>query len=216
MDTGVITEQIKELLAEYQRLLGRSQYANLKDLPMESKVLVVQLRTAIDRLAPSASLYRSEAEAKDAQSVHVRIPVYVGILEALRKDIDCGWLTTVEELLRADTFSGFIDMASELLAKNYKDPAAVLIGAVLEAHLRALVAKAGLPTADSKGRHKSADAMNTDLAKSGVYNVLRQKQVTAWQAIRNASAHGNFGDYAPSDVRSLIDGVRDFVVAFPA
>lgn len=53
------------------------------------------------------------------------------------------------------------------------------------------------------GRPKTADSMNAELANGGVYDKLQQKQVTAWLGIRNAAGHGNYGDYAGTDVVSL-------------
>ncbi len=57
--------------------------------------------------------------------------------------------------------------------------------------------------------------MNADLKAAGVYNGLEAKQVTAWLAIRNAAAHGNYGDYEAA-VRAMIEGVGNFTDKYPA
>jgi hypothetical protein len=62
----------------------------------------------------------------------------VAILRALREDYAHGYVRTVQELVHADVFADFLDMASELLTKGYKDAAAVIVGSVLEEHLRQL------------------------------------------------------------------------------
>ena len=194
---------------------ARSSYDDLGDLPDESAALVVRLRAAIDRLA-SRSRYQREAEAADGDPPHTRIPVLVGILVGLREDVRAGWMTSLEELVHAETFDDFLDMATELQAKNYKDAAAVIAGSVLEAHLRLLCSNTGIATDTPSGGHKKADLMNAELCKAGTYNSLQQKQVTAWLGIRNAAAHGEYGGYTADDVRALIPGVRDFLLRHPA
>ncbi|MBK3645935.1 hypothetical protein JHN46_35460 [Streptomyces sp. MBT33] len=66
------------------------------------------------------------------------------------------------------------------------------------------------------GRPKKADTMNADLKKAGVYDGLRQKQITAWMDLRNKAAHGNYGDYDNDEVRQFIDGVQAFMMKYPA
>jgi hypothetical protein len=134
----------------------------------------------------------------------------------MQADIEAGWLATVGELLNAETFSDFLEMSEELLDKGYKDAAAVIAGSVLESHLRLMATKAEIETVTSSGKPRSADAINADLAKAQVYNKLQQKQITAWQDIRNSAAHGDYGEYEASDVDRLIEGIRGFLLHFPA
>ena len=58
--------------------------------------------------------------------------------------------------------------------------------------------------------------MNGELKAAGVYNALEQKQVTAWLAIRNSAAHGDYGDYDEAAVKGLIERVGNFAVRHPA
>ena len=61
-----------------------------------------------------------------------------GILKSIKKEIDNGWLISLKGLVSAEIFSDFLEMADYLLKENFKDPAAVMIGSVLEEHLRQL------------------------------------------------------------------------------
>ena len=61
-----------------------------------------------------------------------------GILNAIKSEIDNDWLSSMKGLVSADIFSDFLEMAEHLLFEKYKDPAAVMIGSVLEEHLRQL------------------------------------------------------------------------------
>jgi hypothetical protein len=216
MDVAAITNQIEDLIRAHAALTARAKYADLSDLKDESAELVVRLQAAVDRIVPSSTTYAKEATAHRDAPAHVRIPALLGVLKALKEDIKAGWLKTVEELLHADTFADFLDMARELNSKGYKDAAAVIAGTVLESHLRLLCDKNGIPTKLPAGGPKKADLMNSDLAKGGVYNNLQQKQVTAWLGIRNSAAHGRYTDYGTTDVTSLVSGVEQFILNNPA
>ena len=52
--------------------------------------------------------------------------------------------------------------------------------------------------------------MNADLAKAGVYNLLKQKQITAIADLRNKAAHGQ-GGFTTEDVEDMIRNVRRFM-----
>ena len=49
-------------------------------------------------------------------------------------------------------FADFLEMASELQRKGFKDAAAVIAGSTLEEHLRKLATKAQLPIYRQQGR----------------------------------------------------------------
>ena len=141
-----------------------------------------------------------------------------GVLCALLIDTKEGYLKSAEELVHAEVFSDFIEMADYLLQGGYKDAAAVIIGGVLEGHLRVLCRKHGIDpdmSAQSGGRPKKADAMNNELAKAGVYSKLDQKNVTAWLDLRNKAAHGHSSEYKKEQVDIMLAGVRDFMTRIP-
>jgi uncharacterized protein YutE (UPF0331/DUF86 family) len=106
-------------------------------------------------------------------------------------------------------------MAEHLLQQGYKDPSAVLIGSVLEEHLRALCDGRGIPTVVG-GKPKKADSMNAELAGVGVYNKLDQKNLTAWLDLRNKAAHGHYGEYSSEQVGNMLRGVQDFMTRVTA
>jgi hypothetical protein len=102
-----------------------------------------------------------------------------GVLKALRTAYDSGYLATVTELIHADVFADFVEMAKHLLSEGYKDPAAVIIGSTLEEHLRQLCVKNGIAT-DVGRKPTKADQLNSELGGQGIYSKLDQKTVTAW------------------------------------
>ena len=50
----------------------------------------------------------------------------------------------MKKLVSAEIFSDFLEMAAHVLEQDYKDPAAVMIGTVLEENLRQLCHSAGI------------------------------------------------------------------------
>lgn len=137
-----------------------------------------------------------------------------GILNAVKTELKGGWFNTTRGLLSAEIFSDFIEMADHLLAEGYKDPAAVMIGSVLEKHLRNLCLKFEIDTHIEKNGKlvpKKASFINAELAKAGVYNKLDEKNVTAWLDLRNKAAHGRYEEYSKEQVELLSSSVSEFM-----
>ena len=138
----------------------------------------------------------------------------INILQSLRHEIENGWLTTFKQLVTAEVFSDFLEMSKYFLDEGYKDPAAVMIGSVLEEHLRQLCINHSVDIVIIKGTDtipKKAELLNSDLTKAGVYGLLEQKNVTAWLDLRNKAAHGKYKEYAIEQVHIMYQGVLDFV-----
>lgn len=129
-----------------------------------------------------------------------------GVFLGAKAEYEGGYLFDVRNLVHAEVFSDELDQADHFLNQGYQAPAAVTAGVVLETTLRKLCEQAdGVEPSDKINR------MNDDLAKGGVYNKIRADQVRSWAKIRNAAAHGQPDEFDESDVRRMIDGVRDFV-----
>lgn len=216
MDISKMVEQLDELIGAYANLVQKSKWDDASDLPDESRVLMNRLDSAIERLTAPGSVHRRQAQLHVKMNNSFKLAEYVGVAQALRDDLKAGWSESFVELVHADTHSDYLDMTEELLSKGYKDPAAVVTGTSLEVHVRALCVKHGVDTELSTGAPKKADTMNADLKKAGVYGTLQQKQLTAWMDLRNKAAHGDWKEYDIQQVRLLIDGVRDFMLKYPA
>jgi hypothetical protein len=219
VSTQDILKQIDAQIELWRTARGRSQYDDLSDLgDAETNVILTRLAATIDRLAPEGSRYKKNAHAaltKFGETNCYNIQLLAGILQALRADYEAGYLASIEELIHADIFGDFLEMASYLLSEGYKDPAAVIIGGVLEEHIRKLCAKHGISIA-TNGRPKKADALNAELANAGVLTKLDQKNVTAWLDLRNKSAHGKYAEYTQQQVELLQQSVQDFLTRVPA
>lgn len=131
----------------------------------------------------------------------------IGILKALKDDIENGFLINVRELIVAEIVTDFLDMAKHLLEAEYKDPAASLTGAVLEDGLRKMCGKNDIQVKGSD----DIGALNTKLADKEIYNRLVQKQIQAWKAIRDSADHGKFSEYKKEDVETMLQAVQRFL-----
>lgn len=219
LQTNAILEQIDRVLDKWSEFKGRSKYSDCSDLPDDEITEMITLIDAtITRLTQDGSRYRENARTlinhygTDSPFTVKSLP---GILKALRIDYEAGHLQSIQELIHADMFSDFLEMAEYLLQEGFKDPSAVLIGGVLEEHIRKLCIKAGVPIEDN-GKTKKADRMNSDLANSGVYSKLDQKSVTSWLDLRNKAAHGKYSEYTHDQVSLLLQSIRDFIIRNPA
>lgn len=180
---------------------------------------LVLAQAAIERASGTESPYSRQLQAAIAQytgaNVAANVLIAEGIARALRTDIAAGHLRTITEIVHADLFSDYLEMASHLIDNGYKDPAAVIVGSTLESHLRQLCSKVGI-TSDVGGKPKKAESLNSELATKGTISKLDQKNVTAWLDLRNKAAHGHYSDYSIEQVTLTLSGVRDFITRSPA
>ncbi|MBU2886095.1 hypothetical protein KO507_10015 [Gilvimarinus agarilyticus] len=138
----------------------------------------------------------------------------IGIMQAVHAELAGGWLTSARSLIAAEVFSDFIEMADHLLAEGYKDATAVILGGVLEEHLRTLASAKRIEVSTEKNGTlipKKADRINSDLATAGVYSKLDQKNVTAWLGLRNCAAHAKYDEYSVDQVRIMRASLVDFM-----
>jgi hypothetical protein len=126
-----ILMQIDGVLARHKALRAQSSYNDCSDQPdQEVTSLITLIADAIRRFAPPTSQYMESMREilKEGVRNPCIVPHMAGVLSALREAYESGYLATVGQLLRAEVFADFLEMAEHLLSEGYKDPAAVLIG----------------------------------------------------------------------------------------
>jgi hypothetical protein len=223
MDFTKLIQQLDALLQKFEEIDRIRKYDDFSGLGGDVYIEYVTLcRAAVDRIAGPTSTYADEVRRiadPSARDEGFKIPRLCGVIKALRHDLQNGYLERFQDIAHAEIFSDFLDMAAYLLEKNYKDAAAVMIGGVLESHLRQLCIRHSIEVEVPSGNGtapKKADTMNTDLAKASVYSKLVQKNVLGWLDLRNKAAHGKYLDYSTDNVRLMLDGVQNFISQFPA
>lgn len=132
------------------------------------------------------------------------------VVESVLEDIKGDYFFESKQLLEAEVYSNFLDQSEALLNSGYKDAAAVIVGGVLEQHLRSMCAKRNISLLKSNGGNKMINEMNDDLARVPVFNLHVKKQISTWADIRNNAAHGNYSAYQKTDVEFLLNGIRRF------
>ena len=214
-------EDIMEFLSKNRNILFDDKKSYEGEILTNN--LIPRIMTTITRITGKNSEYYKQANdilsKTEINNPITRLFRLIGVLTGLHNDITAGYLKSLSELIHADVFSDYIKMAEYLLEGGYKDPAAVITGSTLEEHLRTLCIKNGIDIeimSSGKLRPKKADAMNSDLARQGIYGKLEQKSVTAWLDLRNKAAHAEYTEYDDNQVRQMIIGVRDFIVRNPA
>lgn len=223
MNVQPLIHQLASILSDYKAMAGRSACDDLSDLPDdERQAVLTRAIAAIHRISGENSAYASEVKRllKQMPGLHAHMAPIIGVIAGLEADIKAGHLQSLIELVHAETFADFLDMAQHLIDAGYKDAAGVIAGSALESHIRMLCIKAGVPTEfakqDGSTVPKKADTMNSDLTNLSVYSKLDQKSITAWLDLRNKAAHGKYVEYNADQVKLMISGIRDFLTRIPA
>ena len=220
MKVADLLKRADELVAHGQEVIAttyRDEYSS--SVRYVDQAAMAGFRSAslsfIQRVYGEAHPHFSEFKAQTTDTFLSNATTGISILNAIRSEIAGGWLFTLKGVVAAELFSDFLEMAEHLLSAGYKDPAAVMIGSVLEEHLRQLCLKRSVDVEEDKNGRlvpRKADRLNADLAKAAIYTKLDQKVVTAWLDLRNKAAHGQYGEYNQDQVRQLLQGVTEFMV----
>lgn len=213
MDYPIFITQLDKLIATHRSMQQQSQYDDLSDLSKpDRQSLVTRAIAAVHRITGNNSTYSNEIERiiKLSPHLHLHTSSIIGIVQALREDIDSGYIQNLTQLVRADIFSDFLEMGEHLLKEEYKDAAAIIIGTVLENTLRKLAESNEITLVNEKGKHLTIEPLNIELAKKEVYSKLVQKQITSWADLRNNAAHGHFDKYDKKQVEMMLLFVQSF------
>lgn len=219
----VIVEQFEDLLKEGEYLINiaKSSGKCLSDVS-EIVAWIAKGGQIIKSLCPKESVYferfSSILQYEHFYNIHSNHYYHLGVIQgcirAVYDDYKAGLLTDLKSLLRSEIFGDFLEMAEYLLREGYKDPSAVLIGAVLENSLRKLAIKNGISVEKADGSPKTMEPLNQELYKSSIYDKLIQKQITSWADLRNKAAHGQFDSYDQKHVEFMLLFVQKFCSEF--
>jgi len=164
-----------------------------------------QAISALEAIIGGNHIYTAEFTARVTH--HVGPELGIEILRRLKSDIENGYLKKTANIISAEVFGDFLEMADHLLAEGYKDPAASLTGAVLEDGLRRIAGNDGITVTD----HDDLTSLRDKCVGGKIFNNLIRQQITVWTTLRNSADHGKFGDYTAQQVGSMISDVRVFL-----
>src|ERR1035437_6498126 len=128
MDYSIFVTQLDNLISSHKTMQQQSQHDDLSDLSKSDRQSVVtRAIAAIHRITGVNSTYSNEVERilKLSPHLHLHTSSIIGVTQALREDINSGYIQNLAGLVRADVFSDFLEMGDHLLKEEYKDAAAV-------------------------------------------------------------------------------------------
>ena len=141
--------QIEEILKIYNNnqdlQIGGAKSPKTDELAIN---LTTRINALVKRITGTNSeyykqIYKISFRSKFRYAIR-RLTQSIGVLKALHQDLKKGYLKTLSELIHADIFTDYIEMAEYLLEEGYSNPAAVITGSTLEQHLRKLCIKNGI------------------------------------------------------------------------
>ncbi len=216
----------KELLQRIDHLIekGEAVHRTKKEVDYMGAIVNMGLQTGFRTASLSfiKNLYGESHPFYSDFNERVRGKAYdetvngLSILRSIKYEVENDLLISIKEKVSADIFSDFLEMSRYFLDQKFKDPAAVMIGSVLEEHLRLLCNryKVNIEYINRAGKKvpKKADIINSELVKAEVYGVLEQKSVTTWLHLRNSAAHGKYLEYTIEHVEQMYQGVLYFIM----
>lgn len=213
-DTSIRSERLIKQAEEVLATRKSSQYGNATVNIGQMAGLRASSLSFIATVYGDNHSHFSEFDAATDKNYEANAQKAYAILKSIKEEIDEGWIFSVKQIVSAEIFADFIEMAEHLLKQGYKDAAAVMTGSVLEENLRQLCIREKIDTTYEKDGsiiNKKADRLNADLAKADIYNKLDQKSVTTWLDLRNNAAHGAYSEYNKEQVAMMLGGVTEFI-----
>jgi hypothetical protein len=212
-----LSKRVSQLLEQSTGVLGTKKYNQYGSDYVDSGALSGLRASVLSFIAVvygKDHSHYSEFDAATNNNYETNAQKGHAILLSIQNEIEGGWVFSVKQLISAEIFSDFLEMAEHLLSQGYKDPAAVMIGSVLEENLRQLCSSNEIDIELEKDGGfvaKKADRLNSDLAKAEIYTKLDQKAVTMWLDLRNKAAHGKYNEYTKDQVELMSQGVTEFL-----
>ncbi len=174
--------------------------------PVGMAKLRANARHLLTLLLPGSKVYLDEWDRQQS----LNAGWYKGILLAAREDFVIGLIEDPRIFFSAEVFVDFLHQAEYLLSQDFKDPAAVIAGSVLEDGLRKLCDLREL----EYGERDTINPLNDNLYRSQAYNKLWHEEVKAKAVVRNEAAHGHYNAYKKEDVVDLIAFTKRFLQEF--
>ena len=217
-----ILQELDTLIAEGERLDGTyhmCDYGTVESQAPETefRAFATASKAAIARIAGTESEFYGELPKEMPDRISVLgyggsvVPVITGALIALRKAVDAGLLVSLESRLRANVYDDFLEQATELLRAGYHVAAMVLVGGVLEDHLRKLCDARSL-----KWSGNGTISKYNDLLRDTLYPQPVWRRLQAIADLRNDAAHGKGTTIKVADVQDAYEYVGRALADYPA
>ncbi len=131
----------------------------------------------------------------------------MAVLKAAWTNTSAAEITESEPRIRPDASDDYLEQAETYFNLGRPQSAAILAGDVLEEALRKLCRVNHVPLVS----RLTANDMNSELAKRGVYDNEVANCLSQLTEIWDKANCGQWSDFSKNDVQSMLSQVRDFV-----
>ncbi len=231
MDLKQILDELDTILTRFRELSAvhndrpkpASEGEDVKVEGVEGKdisALIGKAIASVRRISGSDSDYTLAITAVSEQKADApgRTGLVFGVVKALRDDIHHGRFQPIADPFHfdAETFGGFLNVAVHQLSRGDQKAAAVLAGSTLETHLRKLASGKGLHIDDEEGNSLPVAQVVRELVENGVFDSEQQQRVEEWLVLREAASAGDKEQISVERVRTMIAGIKAFLLRNPA
>jgi hypothetical protein len=201
-----VKERIEELIAEVPELISARVSRFQQRAWLTAAQYAVELVCSSANNAYYVTSRRIAANAGEEPGPSV---VEMGsMMERLLKEIEGGFLTTIENHAIAVTFDDFLDHGAEYLRRGHKDEAAVIAGIVFEDTVRRICRVLAI---SEKG--VALDTLIAELTKQDILTALKAKRARAAAGLRTSAAHARWEEIDRGDVAPVIEFTRELMAA---
>lgn len=220
-----ISTRLEKLIAAGTKYAGSYQQKRLNEIQFfwdsphaeaELRSFVTSARAEIVRIAGENSQYFHEAQFKTVPKSlklldhsNPSISTITGVLQSLKDAVDHDLLVSLEAKLSAAIHDDLLVQAETLLKSkpSYFQAAMVLIGGVVENHLRKLLA--ARPTLPLKGK-PGINSYN-DTLKDNAYDTAIWRRIQGIGDLRNEAAHNDIKTLDEDHTKDAFTFVQKFL-----
>jgi hypothetical protein len=210
MDKNKIIKKFDELIREAQEIEAeRRQNLEREGESVISPVGYYRLFSSTKILFTYLNASTYIALLNDIGINRINPGILQGLLESSKREFTFGLLSHPKILATADSMEDFLQQAEYLLEQDFKDPACVLIGGVLEETLRSM-----LENKYPEVKFNPKDGIrkfNKLLLEVSAYDKATYKLIDGYAEYRNLAAHGDYIKYTKSQVEDFLSFTRNFI-----
>jgi hypothetical protein len=146
-----------------------------------------------------------QSEAPQNYAYDTRLKVYLGVLSAIRSEIEMGLTGNLRREIEGEVFADFVTLAKRSLEEN-KDVAAVLASSALEDALKRLGIQNGLDV-ENKDMSEVINALKT----KGLIKGAQGKILSSYIQLRNKAFHAEWNNIEKPEISSMIGFTEQFL-----
>jgi hypothetical protein len=207
MKTEKITLKFDELISECRSIEQYMKEQNAKEIsPVDYYRVLSSTMVLLSNLRASVYLELLDEYRKNER---VYPGIIRGILESAKREYKYGLIQNIKFIISADALSDMLEQAEYLLDNDYKDPACVIVGGVLEQALKTIIENKH--PALSANKYVGLGKLNEDLYKALEYDKVTFKFIDTYSSMRNSASHGKYNEYNLKQDREFLGFTKKMI-----